>query len=101
MQIIPLSATPSQSLNVLLGGQNVGLVLRQLNSGLYADIKLNGSVIGCGLLCLDRTLINNAPYTGFPGDLVFVDTQGTNDPTYDYLGSRYVLYWIEPGETIP
>ncbi|WP_215755480.1 phage baseplate plug protein [Acetobacter sp. P5B1] len=101
MQTIPLSVTPSQSLHVLLGGQNVGLTLRQRSSGLYADIKLNGSIIGSGLLCQDRTLINNAPYTGFSGDLVFVDTMGANDPTYDYFGSRYVLYWIEPGESIP
>lgn len=103
MQVIPLTPTPSQSLTVLLGGQNVGLVLRQRSTGLYADITLNGKLIYAGVICQDRTLLVNRPYLGMKGDLVFVDQQGKTDsgPTYDGLGSRYVLYWIEPGEAIP
>ncbi|GAN61542.1 hypothetical protein ACI01nite_26710 [Acetobacter cibinongensis] len=103
MQAIPLTPTPSQSLAVLLGGQNVGVVLRQRSNGLYADIALNGRTILVGVICQDRTLLVGRSYHGMKGDLVFVDQYGKTDsnPTYDGLGSRYVLYWIEPGETIP
>lgn len=103
MQTIPLSAVPSQSLSVLLGGQKVEMTLRQRSTGLYADISLNGKQILAGILCQDRTRIVRRAYLGMKGDLVFIDQQGKTDsnPTYDGLGSRYVLYWIEPGETIP
>lgn len=103
MQTIPLSAVPSQSLSVLLGGQKVEMTLRQRSTGLYADISLNGKQILAGILCQDRTRIVRRAYLGMKGDLVFVDQQGKtdSDPTYDGLGSRYVLYWIEPGENIP
>lgn len=100
MQTIPLSAAPSQSLSVLLGGRNVEMTLRQRSTGLYADISLNGKQILAGVLCQDRTWIVRRAYLGMPGDLVFIDQQGKSDPTYDGFGGRYVLYWVEPGETL-
>jgi hypothetical protein len=36
---------------------------------------------------------------------MFDDTQGTSDPTWDGLGTRYQLYWLpdssDPGASIP
>jgi hypothetical protein len=37
-------------------------------------------------------------YLGFSGDLVFVDTLGDQDPTYDGLGARYALIYLRPSE---
>jgi hypothetical protein len=37
-------------------------------------------------------------YLGFSGDLFFADTQGTNDPYYTDLGTRYLLVYVTPGE---
>jgi len=42
-------------------------------------------------------LVNDV-YLGFSGDLEFVDTQGTDDPTFDGLGTRYQLVYLEPSD---
>jgi hypothetical protein len=33
---------------------------------------------------------------GFIGDLIFIDTQGTSDPNYTGLGSRFLLAYLSP-----
>jgi hypothetical protein len=35
---------------------------------------------------------------GFIGNLLFVDTQGSSDPTYDGLGSRFSLVYLTAEE---
>jgi hypothetical protein len=37
-------------------------------------------------------------YLGFIGDLSFTDTQGTSDPVYTGLGSRFVLLYLEASD---
>nr|WP_275405814.1 hypothetical protein [Salmonella enterica] len=39
-------------------------------------------------------------YLGFKGDLVFIDNDGQNDPFYEGLGSRYIIYYIEENELV-
>ena len=48
------------------------------------------------MLCLNEVGLVRESYLGFVGQLVFVDMQGSSDPTYDGLGSRYLLtYWTQ------
>ena len=39
--------------------------------------------------------IRDSPYLGFVGDLMFADTQGASDSSYDGLGTRYLLVYLE------
>lgn len=48
-----------------------------------------------GMVCRDRVTLTRNTYGQFIGSLAFIDTQGTSDPTYDGLGDRYQLVYIE------
>jgi hypothetical protein len=112
MQVVPLSAVPSQSLTANLGNQicqinvyqkefwtdnNEAGTLAQITP-MFLDLYVNNSLIIGGVLCLNGTLIVRDTYLGFTGDLAFYDTQGTNDPTYDGLGTRYFLVYLAPSD---
>lgn len=92
---IPITAVPSQQFNATLGGQPCQLSVYTLSSGLYMDVSLNGAVVVQGIRCQYNNRIVREAYSGFIGDLAFTDLQGTNDPTYDGLGGRYLLIYLE------
>lgn len=48
-----------------------------------------------GAICQNLNPVAHAEYLGLGGDFVFVDTQGSDDPTYDGLNSRYVLVFVD------
>lgn len=98
MQTLPIIDSPSQTLSATLGGQNCKLTLRTFSTGLYLDLSVSGQAIVSGAVCVDRALLVRAAYTGFVGDLMFLDTQGTDDPSSPGLGTRFVLLYIEPGD---
>lgn len=93
--VIPIVAVAFQSVQVPLSGQQFQLDIQQRSTGLYMTIIMNNSQIISGVLCQDRTWIVRRACYGLPGDFTFVDMQGTNDPSYDGLGSRYVLFYQE------
>ena len=93
---VPLNAVPSQKLSVTLANQPCQLSVYTLADGaLYMDVLLNGIAIAQGVPCLNNNKIVRAAYMGFVGDFMFTDSQGSNDPTYDGLGSRYRLIYLE------
>jgi len=98
MQTIPLESKPSQTLKTTLDSQYVQLNVYTLPNGLYLDLLLNGMTIVQGSLCLDRARLVRETYLGFSGDLMFIDTQGTLDPYYTGLGSRYQLIYLSASE---
>ena len=96
MKIIPLSAVPSQTMTVILNGQNCNISVYTLGEDniLYLDLLVqNKPIIQC-VICHDRVRLIREPYLGFVGDLAFFDTQGTSDPVYSGLGSRYLLGYL-------
>lgn len=93
--VIPLAPVPSQTLAVALANQNCTIKLYTRLTGLYLDLLVSDIPICTGIVCLDRNIIVRAAYLGFQGDLVFIDSQGVSDPTYDGLGSRYNLVWLD------
>lgn len=95
MMILPLSATPSQVVNAVVGGQPVKLAIYQKSAGLFCDVSRNGAPLATGLICRDRVKLIRRGYLGMSGDFVFVDTQGVSDPAYAGLGSRYLLVYLE------
>ena len=98
MLVIPIQAVPAQQLQVTLGGQACQLSIYQKSTGLFIDVYVAGVLIIGGVVCLNRTVIVRDIYLGFVGDLAFVDTQGSTDPTYTGLGVRYLLYYLTPAD---
>lgn len=96
MQIIPITPVASQQFSVQLSNQNCVINLNQKNTGLFFDMDLNGSRIVTSMICLDRVGLVRESYLGFYGQLVFIDTQGTDDPFYTGLGSRFILAYFVP-----
>ncbi|OBP11392.1 MULTISPECIES: Ig domain-containing protein [unclassified Pseudomonas] len=100
MQIIPLAAVASQTLKVVLAQQNCVLNVYQQSTGMYLDVILEGETILAGVLCRDRVRCVRQAYLGFIGDLAFMDTEGTDDPVYSGLGSRWVLMYLSPEDLV-
>lgn len=99
MLLIPLQATANQTLAITLARQSVNIACRQNGDHLYFDLQLSSSYIVRTCICRDRQrLLADAAYRGFVGDFLFVDTQGTDDPVYTGLGSRFQLIYLAAGE---
>lgn len=91
---VPLQPVPSQQLQVVLGGQNCQIAVYLIGSFLYVDLAVNNSDISTAVLALNGVFLVPTVYFGFIGNLIFVDTAGSSDPTYDGLGSRYVMLYV-------
>lgn len=98
MQIIPLAAVPNQTLLVNLDGQNSQINVYTTNFGLFIDLYVNNILIIGGVICQNLNRIVRSAYLGFVGDLCFIDNQGSGDPVYTGLGSRYSLAYLEAAD---
>jgi hypothetical protein len=94
MQALPIIAAPNQTFRATLGGQYCTINLRTLGGNLFADVLVNSAPIILNRLCLNQTRIVREAYLGFMGDFVFVDTQGSDDPVYTGLGTRFLLIYL-------
>jgi hypothetical protein len=93
---IPLLPIASQDLYVSLDQQSCEISVYQKSTGVYLDLSVDGVAAATGILCRDRVRIIR--YGGLSGDLMFVDTQGFDDPDYTSLGSRWLLLYLQPSE---
>lgn len=95
MLVLPTQPVPSQTLTTSIANQNVQINIYQKGQldyyALFADVYLNGALLVGGTICLNAHNIIRYAYLGFPGDLAFFDTQGSDDPEYTGLGSRWFL----------
>lgn len=64
------------------------------------DFSVNGNVVSQGVPCLYGNKMIRYKYLGFSGDLVFLDNEGSDNPSWEGLGSRYPLYYIEESEIV-
>jgi hypothetical protein len=100
MKIIPLGAVPSQTMSVVLGGQNCQLALYQKSTGVFMDVRMSGAGVALAVLVRDRNRIVRLDDGTFIGDLLMYDTQGVSDPDYNGFGTRYKLAYIEPSDEL-
>lgn len=91
MLAIPLAPVPSQTVSVLLAGQDCRLKVYQKTTGVYVDVLLAGVPLVRGAIARDRVPIVRHGYLGFVGDIFFKDLRGAYDPEYSGLGSRFIL----------
>lgn len=119
MLLVPLSAVASQTLSIVLAGQNCQIAVYQkqpivdeygVAAGLFFDLIVGGVPITNTVRCLDRTpLLLDRQYLGFIGDFWFVDTTATEGgpptfngvpPFYTGLGSQFVLLYLEAADLV-
>lgn len=112
MMLVPLSALASQTVQFVAGGQNCQMSVYTNDGYDYTDVTLsepkpyiaidfsyNGIQVTNTQNCLnEKRLLLNRQYLGFIGDFMFVDTQGTDDPQYTGLGTRWVLVYLEASD---
>jgi hypothetical protein len=98
MQSVPLQPIPSQSTKVVLGGQNCQLLINQKPQGIFVDINADGVDIVTSVIARDAVPLVCREYTGFAGNLLFIDTQGSDDPFYAGLGDRFSLVYLTAEE---
>lgn len=94
MQLIPLQPKPNQTFGIVLGGQACEINLVQKTTGLFATLWVNNTVIVSYRLVRHGVPIVRQSYLGFTGDLMILDSQGSDDPIYTGLGNRWNLYYI-------
>ncbi len=101
-QVIPLAPVPTQTLSIVLAGQNCAIEVKTLATGLYFSLSNDGTPVCVNTVCrnLARLLLNRG-YTGFVGDFVFVDTQGASNPVYTGLGDRFLLIYNDDPPDVP
>lgn len=97
-QIIPVQATPQQTITVSLANQACRIFIYQLSTGLFLDLYVNDALIIGGVICQNLNRIVRDVYLGFIGDLCFVDNQGSDDPVYTGLGNRFSLAYVPAGD---
>lgn len=98
MQQIPLQAIPAQAVRVILDSQNCAISVYQKAQGLFADVAIGSTPVVSSVLARDAVPIVCRGYAGLSGNLVFIDTQGSDDPSYSSLGSRFVLVYLTAAE---
>ncbi|MEG2172380.1 MAG: hypothetical protein RRY29_03870 [Desulfovibrionaceae bacterium] len=94
---IPLIAVPSQSLQILLDGQECTISVYQRNARLYMDMDVGDVRVVTGAICLDGVNVVWHAQVVFTGSLHFVDTQGREAPQWAGLGSRWRMIFINAG----
>lgn len=94
-QIVPLRPVPRQTVQCQLGNQPVVVNIYQFQVGLFVDVLIGSQLIAGGVIALNQNRIVRYSYLGFVGDLAFVDTQGSDDPVYTGLGSRWLLSYLD------
>jgi hypothetical protein len=98
MQEVPLQPVPCQSTKVVLGGQNCQLLVYQKPQGVFVDINVDGVDMVVGVIARDAVPLMCREYEGFAGNLLFIDTQGSSDPDYAGMGSRFNLVYLTADE---
>jgi len=106
MLLVPTQALASQVINVLLSNQATTLNIYQKGNNsatlaLYMDVLLNGALVVGGVVCQNLNVIIRNAYFGYSGDFAWFDTQGTTDPVYTGIGTRYQLWWLAPSDLPP
>jgi hypothetical protein len=112
--IVPLQAVPNQTVAVTLASQSCQINVYEktrytgfTNLGvwnsytiMFMDLYVNNVLIVGGVIARNGVQIVRDAYFGFTGDFMFVDTQGTSDPTSSELGSRYQLFYLEASDIV-
>ena len=96
MLVVPLQTLTNQTLQVQLNGQACTLNIFQYAYGLFASLAVGATPIINSAPCENLVRLVRDAYLGFISDLVFIDTQGSENPNYTELGTRWLLIYLDP-----
>lgn len=96
MQIIPLRPVPNQAVTVQLNGQNCQINVYQKPTAMFLDLLKDNAPVVMGAICENQNAIVRDAYLGFIGDIAFIDNEGSDDPVYTGLGTRFSLAYLPP-----
>ena len=91
---VTLQSVPSQQVQTVLGGQQCQISVYVKNQCMFLDMSVNNVQIIYAVQCKNLVSLIPTAYLGFTGWLMFLDTQGSNDPVYTGLGSRWQLLYL-------
>lgn len=91
---VTLQAIPSQQVQTVLGGQQCQISVYVKTQCMFLDLNVNGVQIIYAVQCKNLVSLIPTAYLGFAGWLMFLDTQGSEDPKYTGLGSRWQLLYL-------
>lgn len=98
MLIVSLQPVPSQFLATVLNGQNCQIFIYKKGKSLFVDLNSNGTDIVSCVIARDMVPLVCIEYTGFVGNIIFMDMNGSLDPEYLGLGDRYRLIYLSQSE---
>jgi hypothetical protein len=98
MLVVPVQPVPNQQIQAQLGGQACTLNIVQNAYGLFIDVYVGAAAIITGVICENLNRIVRNLYLGFVGDFCWLDTQGTSDPVYTGIGSRWLLLYLDEAD---
>ncbi len=100
MQVVPLQPVPSQTVQTILGSQTCAISVYVKDQCMFFDLAVNGVQVTTATQAKNLVTIVPTSYLGFTGVLLFMDTQGTSDPIYTGLGSRWVLLYLSAADLV-
>ena len=95
MMQIALQPVPSQQVQIVLDGQTCAINIYVKVQCMFFDLAVNGVPIAYAVQCKNMVSLVPTAYLGFSGWMIFLDTQGSSDPIYTGLGSRFVLLYLD------
>lgn len=98
MLVVPLQPLPNLTLQCQLNNQACTINLQQYPTALFLTLYVGGNLVVASVICENLVRIVRDTYLGFSGDLIFLDTQGTDDPVYTGIGTRFQLVYLDPGD---
>ena len=94
IETINLQTSASQQFSANLGEQPCTIRVCQRDDDIYVDLYVNGEAVVLGALARDRVGLTRHSHLPFRGELLFVDTHGTDDPHYIDFGNRWQLLYL-------
>lgn len=98
MMIIPIQATPNQSLSVILDGNTWGIALKTVDFATVVSLTLNGDDVIDGARAAAGTLIIPAQYLEKSSGNFFFVTANQQIPFYNQFGLTQSLLYISASE---
>ena len=88
ISVIPLDSYPNQDVSFVLQNKRWFITLVSRLSMLYASVENDHD----GIIIQNRVCLNQTPITK---NLVFIDVDGDDNPTYTGLNSRFFLVYSD------